>query len=565
VSEKSDVICVQETKLSSVSNLLLKKIMRVLLNSRACILANRTAGGVILAWKSSLFTELSRQIKSYVVTVDLQSKLDNSVMRVSGVYGPSTPTNRSTFFAELINSKPTQDTPWLVCGDFNQTVNNSDISRQSRQQDVIFQQLVQTLGLIDLRLHGRQFTWSNEREMPTFARLDRFLISNSWSQLFPNCLQTALPINVSDHSLIACTCSTTFPLPNTFRFEIFWLKLPEFKDLVHASWDRTTLVENPYMLQQKMIKLRKSIRQWKKNRVGNLTYQKKVRKEMLIWLDQKSERRQLITLELLTKGLVRDRLQRIVQMEEHMWKQRAKRTWVKQGDKNTAFFHATASVQKRANWISTIKDDSQQYNAHNDKAASLHRYFCSLLGTSNGMNADFQFEKLYENKLNQEEWQRLQRTIEQEEIESALNNWSSNESPGPDGFTGEFFKYFKEILMPDLMRVFNNDIASPQLTWYPLNDSYIALIPKTEMACKPSDFRPINLINGIQKIFSKILACRLQPFMGKLLTETQTGFLKGRSILHGFHYAREDIGAAVKQNQQMVVFKVDIHKAFDSI
>jgi hypothetical protein len=176
-------------------------------------------------------------------------------------------------------------------------------------------------------------------------------------------------------------------------------------------------------------------------------------------------------------------------------------------------------VQKRANWISTIKDDSQQYNVHNDKAAALHRYFCSLLGMSNGMNADFQFEKLYKNKLNQEEWQMLQRTIEQEEIESALNNWPSNKSPGPDGFTGEFFKYFKKILMSNLIRVFNNVIASPQLTWYPLNDSYIALIPKTEIACKPSDFRPISLINGIQKIFSKILACRLQPFMDKLLTE----------------------------------------------
>jgi hypothetical protein len=68
-------------------------------------------------------------------------------------------------------------------------------------------------------------------------------------------------------------------------------------------------------------------------------------------------------------------------------------TWVKQGDKNTIYFHATASVQKRANWISTIEEDSQQYSTHNDKVAALHRYFCSLLETSNGMNAGFQFEK----------------------------------------------------------------------------------------------------------------------------------------------------------------------------
>jgi Reverse transcriptase (RNA-dependent DNA polymerase) len=85
------------------------------------------------------------------------------------------------------------------------------------------------------------------------------------------------------------------------------------------------------------------------------------------------------------------------------------------------------------------------------------------------------------------------------------------------------------------------------------------------MACKPQEFKPISLINDIQKLFSKILACRLQPLMGRLLTETQIGFLIGISILYGFHFAREVIGAATKQEKQMVVFKADIHKAFDSI
>jgi hypothetical protein len=79
---------------------------------------------------------------------------------------------------------------------------------------------------------------------------------------------------------------------------------------------------------------------------------------------------------------------------------------------------------------------------------------------------------LYENKLSQEEWQRLQRTIEQEKVESVINGWPSNKSPGLDGFTDEFFKYFKKLLMPNLMQVFNNVTALPQLTWYPLNGFY---------------------------------------------------------------------------------------------
>jgi endonuclease/exonuclease/phosphatase family metal-dependent hydrolase len=158
------------------------------------------------------------------------------VIRVTGVYGPSTHVNRSVFFAELLQSKPSQAVPWISCGDFNQTLRPSDRSRQCRQQDTMFQQLVQGLGLIDLRLHGRRFTWSNARGCLTFARLDRFLISNAWNQEYPNCHQSALASALSDHSPIICVCATKFPLPNTFKFENFWLKLKEFNDLVQHAW-----------------------------------------------------------------------------------------------------------------------------------------------------------------------------------------------------------------------------------------------------------------------------------------------------------------------------------------
>jgi Reverse transcriptase (RNA-dependent DNA polymerase) len=98
-----------------------------------------------------------------------------------------------------------------------------------------------------------------------------------------------------------------------------------------------------------------------------------------------------------------------------------------------------------------------------------------------------------------------------------------------------------------------------------LNSSHIALVPKKKEASKPSEFRPISLVSNVQKVFSKLLAYRLQKHMGQLLTETQTGFLKGCSILHGFHYVQELIGAASRQKTQIALFKADIHKAFDSI
>jgi hypothetical protein len=79
------------------------------------------------------------------------------------------------------------------------------------------------------------------------------------------------------------------------------------------------------MLYQKNIKLRRSIREWNNNKVGNLTAQKQVCKTVLLRLDKISEQRQLTPLEVLSPKLIKDRLQTIVALEEEMWHQRAKK------------------------------------------------------------------------------------------------------------------------------------------------------------------------------------------------------------------------------------------------
>ena len=57
-------------------------------------------------------------------------------------------------------------------------------------------------------------------------------------------------------------------------------------------------------------------------------------------------------------------------------------------------------------------------------------------------------------KLNQEEIENLNRPITSTEIKNAIRNLPANKSPGPDGFTAEFYQKFREELTPSLLKLF---------------------------------------------------------------------------------------------------------------
>lgn len=98
-----------------------------------------------------------------------------------------------------------------------------------------------------------------------------------------------------------------------------------------------------------------------------------------------------------------------------------------------------------------------------------------------------------------------------------------------------------------------------------LNSANIILIPKKTNAIKVSDYRPISLIHSIAKIFSKLLANRLAPFLDDIVSSCQSAFIKRRCIQDNFLYVQNTVQRLQKLKVPALFMKLDIQKAFDTI
>lgn len=152
------------------------------------------------------------------------------------------------------------------------------------------------------------------------------------------------------------------------------------------------------------------------------------------------------------KDTTSTKAEQLIIWQTALWRRRAKIRWCVSGDENSKFFHAAANCQARRTKIKVLVHNGVEHYQNDQKLCIATKYFSAILGQSAILMPTIQLNSLY----TPADLSRLAASFSWAEIIQAINMAPNNRSPGPDGFTNEFYKVFKHLLKDDLLSFFDD-------------------------------------------------------------------------------------------------------------
>ena len=229
-----------------------------------------------------------------------------------------------------------------------------------------------------------------------------------------------------------------------------------------------------------------------------------------------------------------------------MLRQKSRIDWIALGDGNTRFFHQAIQRRIFKSSINKILFEGRWISDSIQIREIFFMYYSQFFKNNHAEMLGLGSVALPTLSLNSKRF--LVSCISEQEMEIALHDLSDNKAPGPDGMNIKSLKFLWPFIK-DRMSSF----------------SFIALIPKIPCPATVKDFRPISLINSSIKVPLKILASRLATQMHTLVSDNQSGFIKGRQAAESISIAKEVAHSILSKKNRGFILKLDFEKAFHSV
>jgi len=403
--------------------------------------ANGHSGGTWLL-QHSASNIISTVLYSNLYSITFSISRGNATTAFTCIYVSPNHTQRPNIWNYLMNIGQTIDVPWMLIGDFNETLLPSDqrggIYHHSRA--TLFSHFMNNSKLLELTTTCGHFTWhrTNNDIRILSKKLDRSIASVDWRVSFPEAFVEVLCRLHSDHNPLLIRFGG-IPLargPRPFHFEAAWIDHNDYADLVKSSW-----ISQNHNITAALAKVQENSITFNQDVSGNIFKRKKHVENRLKGVQSYLERVDSYRHTLLEKELQQE-YNHILFQEEMLWYQKSREQWVKFGDKNTSFFHAQTIIRRKRNRIhrlqlsngiwtsdsSILQEEAQKY---------FKNFFCGHQHSPNNT-----FHEGAPPTIDDIEKLSLTKPITKNEVFTSLNSMKPYKAPDLDGFHCIFFKQY---------------------------------------------------------------------------------------------------------------------------
>ena len=242
--------------------------------------------------------------------------------------------------------------------------------------------------------------------------------------------------------------------------------------------------------------------------------------------------------------------------------QQSRLQWLRDGDANSKFFHSVMAGRRRHNSLSSIMVDGEVVDGVNSIRQAVFSHFKNhfmAVRVARPTLGNLQFRRLSFMEMGT-----LIKPFSMDEVKETMLDCDNYKSPGPNGINFGFLKTFWLLMKDDIMHFISEFYRNGKLS-KGINSTFNALIPKIDSPQFLNDFRPIPLVGSLYKILAKVLANRLRQVIDSVMSDVQSAFVKNRQILDGILIANEVVDEARMLKKELLMFKVDFEKAYDSV
>ncbi|CAI9094816.1 OLC1v1030616C1 [Oldenlandia corymbosa var. corymbosa] len=221
-----------------------------------------------------------------------------------------------------------------------------------------FNRCIKENNLMEIPSVGDDFTWGGMRATGWVSKkLDRILFPPEWMDVFPKVSIELLSRTTSDYSLFLLQFDGQLESkPRSFRFQKMWPQRGDFKDLVQYNWLHPVWGSRMLAFSLKLRRLKLALKEWNKLHFGDVFQNLKLAedkvKELEIAYDRSGHMNDRQNL-----SLARAHLLQKLKEHDDFWKQKLRLKWLKEGENNTAYFHASLAERKLKMGIQKIQTE----------------------------------------------------------------------------------------------------------------------------------------------------------------------------------------------------------------